>query len=108
VLTGPRGRITKEDLHAYVKAAAGQKLFQLQHVVLRQVLVCQRFQIKTFSKISVEIEVVKMSKIQRLNCSKIWFPSNALLCLRYAVDKADITDLEASVRLERRDGEARY
>jgi len=50
---------TKEDLHAYVKAAVQKSLFQLPaRVVLRQVLVCQRSESRLLAN-SVEIELLR-------------------------------------------------
>ncbi|MFT2098741.1 dihydrolipoyllysine-residue acetyltransferase [Marinomonas sp. 2405UD66-6] len=88
--TGPRGRILKEDLHAYVKAAvkkaesapAGAAGAGLPTVPDQD-----------FGKFG-EVEVVKMSKIQRLTAENM--VRNALVVPSVTqFDKADISDLES-------------
>ena len=90
--TGPRGRITKEDLHAYVKAAV-QKATSAPAagVVVGSGLPTVPDQ--DFSKFG-DVDVVKMSKIQRLTAQNM--VRNALVVPQVTqFDKADISDLEA-------------
>ncbi|RBP84551.1 pyruvate dehydrogenase complex dihydrolipoyllysine-residue acetyltransferase [Marinomonas rhizomae] len=90
--TGPRGRITKEDLHAYVKAAV-QKATSAPAggVVAGSGLPTVPDQ--DFSKFG-DVDVVKMSKIQRLTAQNM--VRNALVVPQVTqFDKADISDLEA-------------
>ena len=89
--TGPRGRITKEDLHAYVKAAVQKAESTSSGVTGGSGLPTVPDQ--DFSKFG-DIEVVKMSKIQRLTAQNM--VRNALVVPQVTqFDKADITDLEA-------------
>jgi pyruvate dehydrogenase E2 component (dihydrolipoamide acetyltransferase) len=92
--TGPRGRITKEDLHAYVKAAV-QKAASAPAVAATAVAEgagIPRVPEIDFSQFG-EVEVVKMSKIQKItsfNMTRSWL--NVPHVTQF--DKADITDLE--------------
>ncbi|ETI60109.1 dihydrolipoyllysine-residue acetyltransferase [Marinomonas profundimaris] len=89
--TGPRGRITKEDLHAYVKAAV-QKAVSAPAGGVTSGSGLPTVPDQDFSKFG-EIEVVKMSKIQRLTAQNM--VRNALVVPQVTqFDKADITDLE--------------
>ncbi len=89
--TGPRGRITKEDLHAYVKAAVQKATSTPAGVAGGAGLPTVPDQ--DFSKFG-EVEVVKMSKIQRLTAQNM--VRNSLVVPQVTqFDKADITDLEA-------------
>lgn len=89
--TGPRGRITKEDLHAYVKAAV-QKAVSAPAGGVVSGSGLPTVPDQDFSKFG-EIEVVKMSKIQRLTAQNM--VRNALVVPQVTqFDKADITDLE--------------
>ncbi len=93
--TGPRGRVTKEDLHAYVKAA-------VQKAVSAPVASSSAVTSGTgipqipdvdFSQFG-EVEIVKMSKIKKLtaqNMTRNWL--NVPHVTQF--DKADITELEA-------------
>lgn len=92
--TGPRGRITKEDLHAYVKAAV-QKAAAAP--VASAAPVAEGAGIPRVPEIDFsqfgEVEVVKMSKIQKItsfNMTRSWL--NVPHVTQF--DKADITDLE--------------
>ena len=91
--TGPRGRITKEDLHAYVKAAV-QKAASApaaSSAVVEGAGIPRVPEID-FSQFG-EVEVVKMSKIQKItsfNMTRSWL--NVPHVTQF--DKADITDLE--------------
>jgi pyruvate dehydrogenase E2 component (dihydrolipoamide acetyltransferase) len=88
--TGPRGRITKEDLHAYVKAAVQKAASAPAGVATGSGLPTVPDQ--DFSKFG-DIEVVKMSKIQRLTAQNM--VRNALVVPQVTqFDKADISDLE--------------
>lgn len=88
--TGPRGRITKEDLHAYVKAAVQKAVSAPAGVATGSGLPTVPDQ--DFSKFG-DIEVVKMSKIQRLTAQNM--VRNALVVPQVTqFDKADISDLE--------------
>jgi len=88
--TGPRGRITKEDLHAYVKAAVQKAVSAPAGVATGSGLPTVPDQ--DFSKFG-DVEVVKMSKIQRLTAQNM--VRNALVVPQVTqFDKADITDLE--------------
>jgi pyruvate dehydrogenase E2 component (dihydrolipoamide acetyltransferase) len=88
--TGPRGRITKEDLHAYVKAAVQKAESAPAGVAAGSGLPTVPDQ--DFSKFG-DIEVVKMSKIQRLTAQNM--VRNALVVPQVTqFDKADISDLE--------------
>ncbi|TPE55617.1 dihydrolipoyllysine-residue acetyltransferase [Maribrevibacterium harenarium] len=92
--TGPRGRITKEDLHAYVKAAV-QKAAAAPAASAAPVAEgagIPRVPEIDFSQFG-EVEVVKMSKIQKItsfNMTRSWL--NVPHVTQF--DKADITDLE--------------
>ncbi|SBS31267.1 Dihydrolipoyllysine-residue acetyltransferase component of pyruvate dehydrogenase complex [Marinomonas aquimarina] len=92
--TGPRGRITKEDLHAYVKAAV-QKAASAPAASTAAVAEgagIPRVPEIDFSQFG-EVEVVKMSKIQKItsfNMTRSWL--NVPHVTQF--DKADITDLE--------------
>ena len=89
--TGPRGRITKEDLHAYVKAAVQKAESTPAGATGGSGLPTVPDQ--DFSKFG-DIEIVKMSKIQRLTAQNM--VRNALVVPQVTqFDKADITDLEA-------------
>lgn len=88
--TGPRGRITKEDLHAYVKAAVQKAESAPAGVATGSGLPTVPDQ--DFSKFG-DVEVVKMSKIQRLTAQNM--VRNALVVPQVTqFDKADISDLE--------------
>lgn len=88
--TGPRGRITKEDLHAYVKAAVQKSESTSPGVANGSGLPTVPDQ--DFSKFG-HVDVVKMSKIQRLTAQNM--VRNALVVPQVTqFDKADITDLE--------------
>jgi pyruvate dehydrogenase E2 component (dihydrolipoamide acetyltransferase) len=88
--TGPRGRITKEDLHAYVKAAVQKASSAPAGVATGSGLPTVPDQ--DFSKFG-DVEVVKMSKIQRLTAQNM--VRNALVVPQVTqFDKADISDLE--------------
>ncbi|MGO2514118.1 dihydrolipoyllysine-residue acetyltransferase [Marinomonas polaris] len=88
--TGPRGRITKEDLHAYVKAAVQKAASAPADVATGSGLPTVPDQ--DFSKFG-DVEVVKMSKIQRLTAQNM--VRNALVVPQVTqFDKADISDLE--------------
>lgn len=90
--TGPRGRITKEDLHAYVKAAV-QKATSAPAASAVGGAGLPTVPDQDFSKFG-EIEVVKMSKIQKLTAQNM--VRNALVVPQVTqFDKADITDLES-------------
>ncbi|ETX11630.1 dihydrolipoamide acetyltransferase [Marinomonas ushuaiensis DSM 15871] len=91
--TGPRGRITKEDLHAYVKAAVQKAESTSSGVGTTGGAGLPTVPDQDFSKFG-DIEVVKMSKIQRLTAQNM--VRNALVVPQVTqFDKADITDLEA-------------
>lgn len=88
--TGPRGRITKEDLHAYVKAAVQKASSAPAGVATGSGLPTVPDQ--DFSKFG-DIEVVKMTKIQRLTAQNM--VRNSLVVPQVTqFDKADISDLE--------------
>ncbi len=88
--TGPRGRITKEDLHAYVKAAVQKSESTSPGVASGSGLPTVPDQ--DFSKFG-HVDVVKMSKIQRLTAQNM--VRNTLVVPQVTqFDKADITDLE--------------
>jgi pyruvate dehydrogenase E2 component (dihydrolipoamide acetyltransferase) len=88
--TGPRGRITKEDLHAYVKAAVQKSESTSSGVASGSGLPTVPDQ--DFSKFG-HVDVVKMSKIQRLTAQNM--VRNTLVVPQVTqFDKADITDLE--------------
>jgi pyruvate dehydrogenase E2 component (dihydrolipoamide acetyltransferase) len=88
--TGPRGRITKEDLHAYVKAAVQKAVSAPAGVATGSGLPTVPDQ--DFSKFG-DVEIVKMSKIQRLTAQNM--VRNALVIPHVTqFDKADISDLE--------------
>jgi len=90
--TGPRGRITKEDLHAYVKAAV-QKVASAPAGGVATGSGLPTVPDQDFSKFG-EVDVVKMSKIQRLTAQNM--VRNALVVPQVTqFDKADISDLEA-------------
>lgn len=93
--TGPRGRITKEDLHAYVKAAV-QKASAApaagSNAAVADGAGIPRVPEIDFSQFG-EVEVKKMSKIHKLtsfNMTRSWL--NVPHVTQF--DKADITDLE--------------
>ncbi|MBM6550252.1 dihydrolipoyllysine-residue acetyltransferase [Marinomonas ostreistagni] len=93
--TGPRGRITKEDLHAYVKAAV-QKAASAPaagaSAPVAEGAGIPRVPEIDFSQFG-EVEVKKMSKIHKLtsyNMTRSWL--NVPHVTQF--DKADITDLE--------------
>ncbi|MDE8603137.1 dihydrolipoyllysine-residue acetyltransferase [Marinomonas sp. RSW2] len=89
--TGPRGRITKEDLHAYVKAAV-QKAVSAPAGGVTSGSGLPTVPDQDYSKFG-EVELVKMSKIQRLTAQNM--VRNALVVPQVTqFDKADITDLE--------------
>ncbi|MCW8355191.1 dihydrolipoyllysine-residue acetyltransferase [Marinomonas pontica] len=90
--TGPRGRITKEDLHAYVKAAV-QKATSAPAAGVAVGSGLPTVPDQDFSKFG-DVDVVKMSKIQRLTAQNM--VRNALVVPQVTqFDKADISDLEA-------------
>ncbi|SBS34523.1 Dihydrolipoyllysine-residue acetyltransferase component of pyruvate dehydrogenase complex [Marinomonas spartinae] len=90
--TGPRGRITKEDLHAYVKAAV-QKAASAPAAGAVAGTGLPTVPDMDFSKFG-DVEVVKMSKIQKLTAQNM--VRNSLVVPHVTqFDKADITDLEA-------------
>ncbi|NLQ18818.1 dihydrolipoyllysine-residue acetyltransferase [Marinomonas sp. M1K-6] len=89
--TGPRGRITKEDLHAYVKAAVQKAVSAPAGVATGSGLPTVPDQ--DFSKFG-DVDLVKMSKIQRMTAQNM--VRNALVVPQVTqFDKADISDLEA-------------
>ena len=89
--TGPRGRILKEDLHAYVKDAVSKAESVSSPVATGSGLPTVPDQ--DFSKFG-EVEQVTMSKIQRLTAQNM--TRNALVVPHVTqFDKADISDLEA-------------
>ncbi|RNF51156.1 dihydrolipoyllysine-residue acetyltransferase [Marinomonas hwangdonensis] len=89
--TGPRGRILKEDLHAYVKDAVSKAESVSAPVAAGSGLPTVPDQ--DFSKFG-EVELVTMSKIQRLTAQNM--TRNALVVPHVTqFDKADISDLEA-------------
>lgn len=89
--TGPRGRITKENLHAYVKAAV-QKAVSAPAGGVTSGSGLPTVPDQDYSKFG-EVELVKMSKIQRLTAQNM--VRNALVVPQVTqFDKADITDLE--------------
>lgn len=89
--TGPRGRITKEDLHAYVKAAV-QKAVSAPAGGVASGSGLPTVPDQDFSKFG-HVDVVKMSKIQRLTAQNM--VRNTLVVPQVTqFDKADITDLE--------------
>jgi len=93
--TGPRGRITKEDLNAYVKAAVQKAVSAPAATSATAVAGAGIPQVPDvdFSQFG-EVEIVKMSKIQKItaqNMSRNWL--NVPHVTQF--DKADITELEA-------------
>ncbi|TYL47910.1 dihydrolipoyllysine-residue acetyltransferase [Marinomonas sp. IMCC 4694] len=89
--TGPRGRITKQDLHAYVKAAV-QKAESAPVFSGISGTGLPTVPDQDFSKFG-SIDIVKMSKIQRMTAQNM--VRNALVVPQVTqFDKADITDLE--------------
>ncbi|WP_438463999.1 pyruvate dehydrogenase complex dihydrolipoyllysine-residue acetyltransferase [Marinomonas sp. PE14-40] len=93
--TGPRGRITKEDLNAYVKAAVQKAVSAPAASSATTVAGAGIPQVPDvdFSQFG-EVEIVKMSKIQKItaqNMSRNWL--NVPHVTQF--DKADITELEA-------------
>ncbi|RBO79652.1 pyruvate dehydrogenase complex dihydrolipoyllysine-residue acetyltransferase [Marinomonas aquiplantarum] len=89
--TGPRGRILKEDLHAYVKAAV-QKAASAPTAGAASGAGLPTVPDQDFSKFG-EIEIVKMSKIQRLTAENM--VRNSLVVPQVTqFDKADISNLE--------------
>ncbi|MEL0636710.1 dihydrolipoyllysine-residue acetyltransferase [Marinomonas sp. TI.3.20] len=90
--TGPRSRITKEDLHAYVKAAV-QKAASAPATSAVAGAGLPTVPDQDFSKFGA-IDVVKMTKIQKLTAQNM--VRNALVVPQVTqFDKADITDLES-------------
>ncbi|MCB5162779.1 dihydrolipoyllysine-residue acetyltransferase [Marinomonas sp. E8] len=90
--TGPRGRILKEDLHAYVKAAVQKATTSSASPAVSSGAGLPTVPDQDFSKFG-DIEVVKMSKIQRMTAQNM--ARNALVVPHVTqFDKADITDLE--------------
>ena len=88
--TGPRGRITKEDLHAYVKAAVKQVASGGTSAMSGSGL--PTVPDIDFSKFG-NVDIVKMSKIQKLTAQNM--VRNTLVAPHVTqFDKADITDLE--------------
>ena len=90
--TGPRGRITKEDLHAYVKAAVQKASSAPTASAAVEGAGIPRVPEIDFGQFG-EVEVVKLSKIQKLtsfNMTRSWL--NVPHVTQF--DKADITDLE--------------
>lgn len=90
--TGPRGRVTKEDLHAYVKAAV-QKVATASSSAVTSGTGIPQIPDIDFSQFG-EVEIVKMSKIKKLtaqNMTRNWL--NVPHVTQF--DKADITELEA-------------
>ncbi len=88
--TGPRSRITKEDLHAYVKVAVKQAASGGTSTMSGSGL--PTVPDVDFSQFG-DVDVVKMSKIQRLTAQNM--VRNALVVPHVTqFDKADITDLE--------------
>ncbi|WP_417228363.1 dihydrolipoyllysine-residue acetyltransferase [Amphritea sp.] len=101
--TGPRGRILKEDVQAYVKGALKQ-LAEKPAAAVTGGSGIPAIPEVDFSQFG-EIEMVKMSKIHKLtaaNMSRCWL--NIPHVTQF--DKADITDLEA-FRAEMKDEAAR-
>ncbi|REG85494.1 pyruvate dehydrogenase complex dihydrolipoyllysine-residue acetyltransferase [Marinomonas pollencensis] len=91
--TGPRGRITKEDLHAYVKAAVQKAVSAPAASNVAPGAGLPTVPDQDFSKFG-EVELVKMSKIQKLTAQNM--VRNALVVPQVTqFDKADITDLES-------------
>ncbi|MGB7390337.1 dihydrolipoyllysine-residue acetyltransferase, partial [Marinomonas sp.] len=91
--TGPRGRITKEDLHAYVKAAVQKAVSAPVGSAVATGAGLPTVPDQDFSKFG-DIDVVKMSKIQKLTAQNM--VRNALVVPQVTqFDKADITDLES-------------
>ena len=91
--TGPRGRITKEDLHAYVKAAVQKAASAPVAGAVTTGSGLPTVPDMDFSKFG-DVEVVKMSKIQKLTAQNM--VRNSLVVPHVTqFDKADITDLEA-------------
>ncbi|BFM48100.1 pyruvate dehydrogenase complex dihydrolipoyllysine-residue acetyltransferase [Marinomonas sp. THO17] len=89
--TGPRNRILKEDLHAYVKAAV-QKAASAPAAGATGGAGLPTVPDQDFSKFG-EVEVVKMSKIQRLTAENM--VRNSLVVPQVTqFDKADISNLE--------------
>ncbi|WP_036179839.1 pyruvate dehydrogenase complex dihydrolipoyllysine-residue acetyltransferase [Marinomonas sp. MED121] len=93
--TGPRGRITKEDLNAYVKAAVQKAVSAPAASSATAVAGAGIPQVPDvdFSQFG-DVEIVKMSKIQKItaqNMSRNWL--NVPHVTQF--DKADITELEA-------------
>ncbi|ADZ91290.1 dihydrolipoyllysine-residue acetyltransferase [Marinomonas mediterranea] len=92
--SGPRGRITKEDLHAYVKDAVKKA----ESGASKPSVVAEGAGIPRVPEIDFsqwgDVDVVKMSKIQKItsyNMTRSWL--NVPHVTQF--DKADITDLEA-------------
>lgn len=93
--TGPRGRITKEDLNAYVKAAVQKAVSApaASQATATSGAGIPQIPDVDFSQFG-DIEIVKMSKIQKItaqNMSRNWL--NVPHVTQF--DKADITELEA-------------
>lgn len=87
--TGPRNRILKEDLHAYIRAAVKQAASGSS---AKSGAGLPTVPDQDFSKFG-EVEIVKMSKIQRLTAENM--VRNSLVVPQVTqFDKADITDLE--------------
>ncbi|TDO96843.1 pyruvate dehydrogenase complex dihydrolipoyllysine-residue acetyltransferase [Marinomonas balearica] len=93
---GPRGRVTKEDLHAYVKEAVKKAESGVSKAASSAAVEgagIPRVPEIDFSQWG-EVDVVKMSKIQKItsyNMTRSWL--NVPHVTQF--DKADITDLEA-------------
>ncbi|WP_299199294.1 dihydrolipoyllysine-residue acetyltransferase [uncultured Amphritea sp.] len=102
--TGPRGRILKEDVQAYVKGALKQLAEKPAAAAVTGGSGIPAIPEVDFSQFG-EIEMEKMSKIHKLtaaNMSRCWL--NIPHVTQF--DKADITDLEA-FRAEMKDEAAR-
>ncbi|MFT2111610.1 dihydrolipoyllysine-residue acetyltransferase [Marinomonas sp. 2405UD68-3] len=90
--SGPRGRIIKEDVHAYVKAAVKVAVSAPAPATTSGAGIPQVPDID-FSQFG-DVDIVKMSKIQRLTAQNM--SRNSLVVPHVTqFDKADITDLEA-------------
>lgn len=88
---GPRGRVTKDDVKAYVKTHLQRKPESLGEALAKGVGIPQIPEVD-FSKFG-EVEIVKLSKIQKItaaNMTRNWL--NVPHVTQF--DDADITDLE--------------